>query len=222
MTSTKTIKNRINAALRAGVRGSASKISRLVPPSITLGKLYEAYVLALVCERLNSEEGLDLTLVGSKKAALKSSPGPINNAFPHIRVERTGIHVANIWTDIEFTALSASQAGNIKLTPGEYHEIDVAVVSADADSRPLPEQVFLAVECKNTGYQKSLLREILGIRRELSYLSENLPTQFLSWPRTVAPARPPSCVIVYSTDSKVLQYVEPGKYFGIDFFHEPI
>ena len=86
--------------------------------------------------------------------------------------------------------------------------------------RPRHDSVWLGVECKNTGYQKGLLKEILGIRRELSLLSDNRSTKFSSWPRSLVPADPASCLLVYSTDADVMDYSAPGTVFGIDFVYE--
>lgn len=216
------VKAKITAALRKGIRGRKSELSELVPKAFTAGKVYEAYILGILCQRLTSREGFSCVLVGSTKVALKSSPGPINTAFPHIRVYKNGGHVADIWTDIEFTSLSAFHQGKVVLSQGEYHEIDIALVAANSQARPLPSEVLLAVECKNTGYQKSLLREILGVRRELSLLVPPIPTFFTVWPRSRVPADPPSCVAVFSSDASVLAYQAPGSYFGIDFNHEPL
>jgi hypothetical protein len=216
------VKSKITKALRLGMKGKKADIEGLIPKALTAGKLYEAYVLALVCQQLKSHENCTLTLIGSSKITLKSSPGPINSAYPYIRVDRNGQHFANIWTDIEFTSLSASQSGKVPLTLGDYHEMDIAVLSPGASARPLPAQVLLAVECKNTGYQKSLLREILGVRRELSLLQAPVPTAFSIWPRAMVPADPPSCIAVYSSDPSVLNYSGPSSFFGIDFFHQPL
>jgi hypothetical protein len=218
-----TLKSKVTKALRKGMKGAAADIDNLIPRAYTAGKLYEAYVLALVCQRLKLDEGCTLTLVGSSKVTLKSSPGPLNTAYPHIRVEKGGMHLADIWTDVEFTSLSAFHSGKSGLIPGDYHEIDIAVLQPGAKARPLPPEILLAVECKNTGYQKRLLREILGVRRELSLLIHSLqPTAFAIWPRSLVPADPPSCIAVYSSDSAVLNFTGPGGFFGIDFFHEPL
>jgi len=216
------VKSKVTRALRKGIKGAKADIEGLVPKAFTAGKLYEAYVLALICQKLRNVEGCGLTLIGSTKVALKSSPGPINTSYPHIKVERNGQHFANIWTDVEFTSLSAVHSGKSPLTLGDYHEIDIAVVAPSASSRPHPNEVFLAVECKNTGYQKSLLRETLGVRRELSMLQDPHPTAFTTWPSAVVPAVPPSCIAVYSSDPAVLSYAGPGSFFGISFYHEPL
>lgn len=216
------LKSKITKALRKGVRGKKKPIQDLLPDDFTPGKVYEAYVLALICQRLKNREGLTLTLVGSKKIVLKSSPGPINNAYPHIRVTRQGAHIGDIWTDVEFTSLSASVQPAMPLNKGHYHELDLLFTTPKCSPRPLPEQILLGVECKNTGYQKSLLREILGVRRELSFLSHDTPTAFSQWPRVEVPADPPSCLAVYSSDANVLSFSGPGLFFGIDFYHEPL
>jgi hypothetical protein len=79
------------------------------------------------------------------------------------------------------------------------------------------------VECKNTEYTKSLLKEILGVRRELSLLQgAELRTRFSKWPRQTVPAKPASCLTVYATHPVVLEYARPGSVFGIDFYHEEL
>jgi hypothetical protein len=216
------LKAKVTSALRKGIKGSQSSLAELVPDKLTAGKIYEAYVLGLVCGNLRTREGLTCTLVGATRLTLKSSPGPINSSYPHIRVTKAGSHVADIWTDIEFTALSAVRQGKSSLTQGEYHEMDIAIVAPNCQARPRPNEVYLAVECKNTGYQKRLLREILGVRRELSFHQQRVPTFFAHWPRSEVPADPPSCIAVYSTDPDVVRYKAPGAFFGVDFFHQPL
>ncbi len=218
----KTLKAKVTSALKKGISASGSAISDLVPPDFTAGKIYEAYVLGLVCQNLRTQEGLSCTLIGGVNVTLKSSPGPINSSYPHVRVTRAGQHVADIWTDIEFTALSAAEQSKTFLTNGEYHEMDIAMVSPNCQPRPHPSEVYLLVECKNTGYQKSLLREILGVRRELSFVARPHNSFFSTWPRLSVPARPPSCIAVFSSDPSVLKFQAPGQFFGIDFFHQPL
>jgi hypothetical protein len=170
------------------------------------------------------DEGLTLTLVNSNYVALKSAPGPINRAYPHIRIE-DGRHnlVAEMWTDIEFLSLSYSRQPTGPPSKGDYHELDIAVLQPALTGRPPHDAVWLGVECKNTGYNKGLLKEILGVRRELSYLSDaQLPTRFRNWPRATAPCRPASCLLVYASDPQVQEYARPGEVFGINFHYEPL
>jgi len=217
------VKVRIQAAIRRFATAASAKAYGLVPQALTSGKLYEAHVLSLVLERLATEEGYQITLVNSRYLPLKSSPGPVNRGYPHFELRRGPTLVAELWTDVEFTALSHARRGAPPaLLRGDFHELDIVVTEPGVSGRPRHAQVWLGVECKNTGYTKGLLKEILGIRRELSYLHELQPTRFRQWPRTQVPADPPSCLMVYSTDPAVAEYASPGEIFGIDFRHEEI
>jgi hypothetical protein len=213
--------------------GVSSAVAQgLVPQAVTAGKLYEAHVLSRVVERLVLDEGYSLSLIGGTKIQLKSSPGPINRSFPRIELRRGGGCVAELWTDIEFLSLSywtrrrtgARQGPSRFLRPpvtkGDYHELDIVIVTAGLTGRPRHNAIWLGIECKNTGYEKGLLKEILGIRRELSLLDVEQRTRFTSWPRATVPASPPSCLLVFSTDPNVAAYSAPGTVFGIDFVHE--
>ena len=218
------IKVRIENALRRfAAVSSPSANASLVPQSLTVGKLYEAHVLSLVIEALATEEQFAVTLVNSSLLPLKSSPGPINRSYAHFELRRGSVLCAEIWTDVEFISLScASQGRQNAVQNGDYHELDIMIADPGLTGRPLFTQVWLGVECKNTGYGKHLLKEILGVRRELSFLHDEQPTKFRRWPRTHVPAQPPSCLMVYTTDAAVTNYAAPGQVFGIDFVHENI
>ena len=82
--------------------------------------------------------------------------------------------------------------------------------------------MLIGVECKNPTYRKDMLRGLLGVRRELSYLYDPTPTPFRAWPRPVVPAIPPSCLLAFATDPRVTDFAAPGEVFGIDFLHEPL
>jgi len=215
------VEKRISEMFQRYTAASRRQARTLVPPAVTLGKLYEAYVLGLVAEALTAREHLVLTLVGGTSVVLKSAPGPINHAYPHIEARRNGEPFADIWTDIEFIALSCTLQGrSTRPTLGDYHELDILLVKPGTTGRPTPAEILAGVECKNTGYTKGLLKEILGIRRELSLLQATQPTQFVNWPRDRVPAEPPVCLLVYSTDPGVTRYAAPGSTFGIDFLYE--
>jgi hypothetical protein len=216
------IQNRLQDIFSSHLGASSATTEELVPLAVSGGKLYEAYVLSRVVERLALSEGYTLTLVSGTRVQLKSSPGPINRNYPRIELRRFGNCVAELWTDIEFLSLSYCTDIPRPVTKGDYHELDIVVVAAGLAGRPRCDQVWLGIECKNTGYQKSMLKEILGIRRELSFLDQPRATNFLSWPRVNVPANPPSCLVVYSTDANVSDYSAPGARFGIDFVHDPM
>lgn len=214
------IRRQLQDAFRRYLGVPSTTAGKLVPRTVPAGKLYEAHVLSRVLEHLAVDEGYTLTLVGGAKLRLKSSPGPINRRYPRIELRRSGKCAAELWTDIEFISLSCCFRKPAAITKGDYHELDIVIVSAGEAGRPKCNAIWLGVECKNTGYEKGLLKEILGIRRELSLLAEPMSTNFRSWPRTAVPADPASCLLVYSTDNRVMEYSAPGATFGIDFFHE--
>lgn len=218
------IRDRITDLFQKYYAAPPSRARTLVPASLTAGKLYEAYGLALISRSLVLEEGFSLRLVQGTYLTLKTSPGPINRAYPHVELLCGGRCVAEMWTDVEFTSLSYGLTGGGSRPPerGEYHELDVAIVEPGLSGRPPHGSIWLAAECKNTGYHKGLLKEVLGVRRELSLLQGDRPTRFRNWPRPAVPADPPSCLVVFATDAKVLEYARPGEVFGIDFYHEAL
>ena len=218
------VKTRIEQAIkRFASTVNSSRAYDLVPQSLTSGKLYEAHVLSVVIEQLATQEGFQITLVNSNLIPLKSSHGPINRSYPYFQLRNGNGPSAELWTDVEFTALSYYQSSiPRRIQRGDFHELDIVVTDYGINGRPRYDQIWLGVECKNTGYTKGLLKEILGIRRELSLLQQDRPTHFMNWPRREVPAEPASCLMVFSTDSDVLNYSSPGEVFGIDFRHEPI
>jgi hypothetical protein len=179
--------------------------------------------MKLTSSPLLSKTSLRIILVNTRFVPLKSSPGPINRSYPFFELRRGGNVLAELWTDVEFTSLSYNQrAAQRPIQRGDYHELDIVVTDPGLTGRPAYSQIWLGVECKNTGYTKGLLKEILGIRRELSFLQNPKTTRFRQWPRSQVPAEPPSCLMVFSTDAGVSQYSSPGDVFGIDFQYEQI
>lgn len=216
------IQNVLRNIFRRHLGASALVTQGLVPSNLPGGKLYEAFVLSKIVQRLAIEEGFSLVLVGGTSIRLKTSRGPINPSYPRIQLRRENRLFAELWTDVEFLSMSYCVNGARALTSGDYHELDILIVDAGSSGRPRFDQIWLGVECKNTGYGKDLLREILGVRREMSLVTDAKVTRFQNWPRTTVPANPPSCLMVYSSDDGVMDYAAPGLMFGIDFVHEPM
>ena len=216
------IQKQLRKIFKEHLGASSATTLQLVPQKLKTGKLFEAYVLSRVVERLALDEGYSLKLVGGRKIKLKSSHGPKNRSYPRIELWRSGTRLAELWTDVEFLSLSYFIRGTPTLTKGDYHELDILIVDLGASGRPRPDEVWLGIECKNTEYEKVLLKEILGIRRELSLLSDPNVTRFQAWPRKIVRANPASCLLVYSTDANVANYAAPGELFGIDFIYDPM
>jgi hypothetical protein len=185
------------------------------------GKVYEAWVLCEVLERLRVDEAYAATLRGASTVTLKSSPGPINPGYSYFELY-DGTTRLELWTDVEFLTYSHDARSPASPAAGEYHELDIVIVPAGTTDRPRHDEVVIGVECKHTTYRKELLRAVLGVRRELSLLVPPQPTPFFVWPRRDVPASPPSCLLAYCSSASIQQYDEPGATFGIDFIHEPL
>jgi hypothetical protein len=213
--------DRIFGSYQAAVGSSRRS---LLPPTLTAGKIYEAWVLCRVLEHLSQQERYTVTLRESSKICLKSAGGPINRAYAHFQLDRAGSRSLEVWTDVTFLTLSASHRHVVSKSAErcDYHELDVVVVPSGTQGRPTIKDICIGVECKNLSYEKEMLRALLGVRRELSLLSGPEPTGFRSWPRRTVPADPPSCLLAYGTDRQILDFAPPGQTFGIDFFYEPL
>jgi hypothetical protein len=221
MTTLQQAKNRVDGIFNRYVSGMPSV--SLIPPRAVAGKVYEALVLCYLAENLVQRERYRLRLVGGGRLYLKTAPGPINLSYPHFEAFRGPVHIANVFTDVEFATLSCRLARKpAPTTSGDYHELDIVVVEPAAHGRPWPDELWLGIECKHTVYAKNLLREALGLRRELSLLAPPRPTNFTVWPQTVVPADPPVCLMTCSSDARVKNFSAPGSIFGIDFCHVPI
>ena len=78
---------------------------------------------------------------------------------------------------------------------------------------------MLAIECKNTSIKKSIIRELLGFRRELSLLQSLRSTNFSVWPTNLTPSEPNSVHMLYCSDSRINRYITNCSIFGILLEH---
>lgn len=195
-------------------------------------KLYEVRVLAELLGKLRAAGYLLSAVNGTY--GLKASPGPINPIYAHINVRLRGVHVANIWTDVEFVGLSSHLLAkrSLPLKRGEYHELDVLICDPTAVGRPRSNQVYVGVEAKHWAHiPKKLLREVLGVRRELSmvdptgrggHINPNLAITSL---KRLTGANPPShLVFAYSTvypagKGPIVEWVVPSEQFDIEIWN---
>lgn len=219
------IKDDISAVLHTHANVLPTRSRGLLNITDLTGKLYEASVLAEVIERLVTEENLTVTLAGSGRYLhLKQKGGPINRDYPYFEISQGGRPFAELFTDIYFTTISRSRRANIQVKQrGDFHELDIAVIATDVQVRPEPEEILIAIECKNTTLEKSTIRELLGFRRELSFIGYAEPTFFTNWPVPAINAYPPSVHMLYTTHGSVLtHYKENCETFGIKLIHHPL
>jgi hypothetical protein len=195
----------------------------ILPVKDLQGKLYEAHVLATVIQNLVTLEHCTVRLINSGTFTFKQKGSPVRRAYPYFEVYRAGTMIGELFTDTEFLSLSCVLSRHPNPANGDYHELDIALLSplCAEGVRPMYSHVLLAIECKATTFEKSTFREVLGFRRELTFLSDrNNSTGFNSWPIISVPADPPSVHMCYSTDPAVLKYVRNAATFGIIVFHE--
>ena len=211
------IKHEIAATLKNAASISAIRTSQLLPKSALKGKLYEASVLANVCENLVTKEGVSLKLIGGTKLMLKQKGGQINRSFPYFEVYKNSILWAELFTDLYFNTLSYRQKGfSIPQIPGDFHEIDIALIEPNQSGKPQHDKIYLAIECKNTTCQKSIIREVLGFRRELSFFEYSpISTKFSTWPISTIYSNPGSVHMLYCSDKDVMKYETNCNRFGI-------
>ena len=193
------IRKRITRAFNKKLGISRKDAKRLLPIKDSHGKLYEAYILAHVCGELKNKEGVSLKLSKGSKISFKQKGGPINRKYPYIEVIKSLKTIGEIHLDVEFMTLSSMNA----VSPNErgyYHELDIAMFKPNLPNlaRPKHDEVYLAIECKNTAMKKSYLREVLGLRRELSFLQTfTYSTIFQNWPKDELGVNPASCIFLY-------------------------
>lgn len=201
----------------------------LAPPlptkSSQLGKLYELYCLSELLAEL-AANGFRLRYVGQPTAVFKAGPGFINPTDPHFKVHFRARLVGEIHLNIEFTTLG-SHLRSVSDFSG-YHEIDIVVVKPGTTGRPNPSEILLGIECKAVAnFGKRILKEVLGVRRELSFLSQvgnrSLLTSICPSRAVHVPATPPSEYLLFYIDPKGDQYAQSAAAFGIALRHvEPV
>ena len=218
------IKSKITLAFKRFMNSNVKNDIDKIPHALNEGKLYEAFALGEVARNIRIHEGYKLRLTPGNTLRLKSSPGKIDASKSHVLVFDSQYHlIAKIWTDIEFVTISY-ELRQVAQKPafGDFHELDIVVLDPNISSgRPTYKDIYLGVECKAMEYDKSLLRQILGVRREMAfYHGHGLPNiLFKNWPGGATNSRPSSHLIVYSNSSRVTNYSTPGQIFGINFYY---
>ena len=181
-------------------------------------------MLANVVNYLKAQ-GAGIKFVGGPLVKFKSAPGLIKAGDPHFRVYLSTSKAAELWiyVDVEFKTLGARMSGAADLS--DRHEADIVVVHRDFTHLPpaIPDHddISLAVECKDVAnFSKSILKQVLGVRRELSYVPRAERSSFLCQlgiGHSKVRANPPSEFCLAFTDPGGNKYTQSPRAFGIDF-----
>lgn len=187
-------------------------------------KLYDkAYELSSVIETIKQLKAQDsnrsFVLIDGTSLAFRNKGGPINRgAWPFIEVHAQQQTIAELWIDIEFTALSAWKQNKTIAYPtyGLAHELDLVLVKPKVSGRPTPDQIYLGIEAKHRQFTKALLKELLGVRREMCFKSSEEANPFSWWVAGgILPARPASGLVLFCSGTSVSNYSGPASFWGI-------
>ena len=187
---------------------------------LSQGKLYEYYVLSKVLTDLK-RRGFKYSLPQST-LKLKGAPGKINSTDPHIDVTAPNGPNLKLFLSIEFQTLGNLHFGHSTFDRSAFHELDIALVDATAKGYPQYDEIYLAVECKSGKFGKNFVREVLGVRRELSLYFPPQPSCLTRIGGTHAvsvQAEPASEYWFAFIDDTALKYQGSPAEFGIDFKH---
>ena len=184
------------------------------------GKAYELYCLAKTIEYLKSIPGVSVRFVGTS-IDFKNSPGKIDKSKSYFVVSGNG-RALELHSDIEVMTLSAAYGRGVT-GRSAYHEIDLVLAFAPQDGqRPSHNQIVLGVECKaHANFKKEIIRQVLGVRRELSFYTRKPKLSRLAAlgePGGVS-ADPASEYWLAHVDPKGTRYRAGPEVFGIKFKH---
>lgn len=171
-----------------------------------------------------AKRGFTLTFKGAS-LQFKGSPGKIKKSEPHFEITSPNRTTASLYlfVDIEFETLGSQYVG--VSDNSLRHEIDIVVVDVDS-GYPTYKNIAFGVECKAvSNFAKSILKEVLGVRRELSLLdreTKSLLSARGGRPSVTVPAKPPSEYWLAYIDPAGNSYKASPAAFGVEFKHMPI
>jgi hypothetical protein len=218
------VKQRIRRLFSRHLGGAAGR--RILGEMVYYDRAYELSCMVEVMSRLKSQFGhLDCVLSRGTSVEFRSKGGKLERGrWPHVEL-RLPDHgtIGEIWTNVEFRSLSAARTSRVVRHPpyGDAHELDVVVLRPGLpDGYPNPEDIQVGVEAKHRPYTKALLKELLGVRREMAFVSPPRQNPFVWWTATV-PASPPSGLIGYCSDVDVARYAGSTAFYGVELEHRP-
>lgn len=221
------MKRRLRRAFRHNL-GIGSRPANAILKRVAIqDKAYELTALIATMKRIrHAKASTSFQLKHGPTLYFRSGGGPIDRSkFSYIEVVESGIVVAELWVDIEFLAISAppgtksTHKGHLL---GLGHELDVVLVRPGTTGYPEPHEILIGVEAKNTPFTKALLKELLGVRREMAMLSRPqrlIADEWFVWWATDLPSHPPSGLVAFCSNANISKYDGPMRFWGIEMAH---
>jgi hypothetical protein len=108
---------------------------------------------------------------------------------------------------------------------GKAHELDVVLVPPGTNGFPRPADILIGVEAKHRPFNRGLLKELLGVRREMTMRvsgshNYSAPHWFIWWSNDL-PVFPPSGLVAFASSAHILRYNDPADFWGIHMQHLP-
>ena len=221
------------------LQSSGPKASTADLMNWTGGKLFEFYAFVEILKDIKAAGGYSLkvkNLAADNTYTFNGGPGRLDPNKSHVAVLRNRKEIATIWQNVEFTGIGFQPGA--QGTTGDYHEADVLILEGESPKggklRPNAAQLFLVMECKFTAEMpKAYLRNMLGLRRVMSFLSRTpiaspflqpLPSLLNAIPAIKAGREEHSShlVLAYSfgLSGKNLKtdWAQPAQTFGIEYW----
>jgi len=199
---------------------AVTDIDKELLSGLSQGKLYELYVLASLLTDLKGR-GFSIALT-KDTLKFKGAPGLIHHSNPHFVVSAPNGTKLRLFVNIEFQTQGILLSTKRGTDLSAYHELDIVLVEESATGHPRYDEVYLAIECKSGKFGKNFLREVLGVRRELSlyvHEQESLLTAVGGNPSVSVRAEPASEYWLAFIDDDGHQYRESPAEFSIELKH---
>jgi hypothetical protein len=205
--------------LMSSTKGKNGKTGEKAIAKLSTAKLFELLALSELMQRLKkSDPGIAFELIQNgapgSKLVFQSGPGRADPTRSWIRVSRGQTEIATLWTNVEFIGRSGEAVA--EPVSGCYHEADVLLLRRGAVKgkdpfRPRYTDVLLIIECKFLNeLPKVVLRNLLGLRREMSLLKPATPSVFAG---AGFPAGPPGLMqLMRAHPGSHLVFAYPDQY----------
>ena len=215
------IKDTFNRAFGAGAAAALGRMDQV-------DRIYELRCLiALITALRTKRPSLRFTLSAGAGVTLRAKGGPIDrtgNAGIEVR-DRHGPVLAEIGSNVEYLSLSYVSRHRSPPTGRTYaraHELDLVLVTPGLNGRPRPTDILIGVEAKHRPYSKGLLKELLGVRREMAFVDDPTQNPWEWWSLGGLPAAPASGLVAWCAYASITNYTQAADFYGIWMEHLPL